>query len=430
MQSVNADNSDRPTQRRTLAALAAFALALALVQRFPSFFKQHGEGDEIVYLTLAREMNWNLSHYTTMDDPRVRRYPYSIYRQELFHHPPLYPLLLKVGEALFFAPVAFGLVVGNGVLLLMFYYAMRWLEMIEAPLAVSAVVFAALASCPLLLFSTTRLHHDGLFGMLVACAVVAQMGTHDEPSLWRAITAAGLWIFAFNMRYTALAMLPLPLVIFAYHHFRRKNMQSEGVRAGHRRRRSRALNWKAVAVLASLVLALGLQHYARILSTYGTLVPGEIIVADEGVEKFSPFLASVFDRTRLSVVYLLLTIFPIGLMLLCPQTYGALWQCFRRSEWLAVMVLAGAYCSLVIFVFAFQQVRYFAAAMPCLCLGLPLIFDLRLIGRYRWLSFALGAASLLLMITTGFLNGVLAESVVAEPVPSLFFFIPPLGPQA
>ena len=72
----------------------------------------HDEPDEQVYLGLAREMSWNLSRYTTMHVPRFRQLPYSIYRQPLFHQPPLYPLILKVGEALG-SPAVTGLVFNN-----------------------------------------------------------------------------------------------------------------------------------------------------------------------------------------------------------------------------------------------------------------------------------------------------------------------------
>ncbi len=64
-------------------------------------FKLHREGDEAcsTWRACAERMGWDFSGYTTKDDPRVNSFPIRIYRQELFHHPPLYPWLLKWGLA-------------------------------------------------------------------------------------------------------------------------------------------------------------------------------------------------------------------------------------------------------------------------------------------------------------------------------------------
>ena len=77
--------------------LLAFFLIVMVLLHLPSFSARHHEGDERVYLMLARDMSWDLSYYTTRDHPYISKYPYSIYRAELFHQPPLYPLILKAG---------------------------------------------------------------------------------------------------------------------------------------------------------------------------------------------------------------------------------------------------------------------------------------------------------------------------------------------
>ncbi len=415
-------SDDRRSQHRLLLILAVIAVALAWFQRFPSFFKEHSEGDEIVYVTLAREMGWDLSHYTTKDDPRVSQNPYSIVRQELFHHPPFYALVLKTGDALFSAPVTFGLLFGNAVLLLTFCYAWHWLRMIDASSVVSAVVLAGLATCPLLLFSTTRIAHDGILGMLLACAVVAQIDSLEKPSVPRALIAAGLWVLALNTRYTALAMLPLLGLIQAYYVlFRRGGSDSASEAA---KSAVPSAIWVTIIIVWGSVLTLGLQHYVRIAMTYGTIWPSEFITLDD--EQFSPFMKTLSQRARLPVAASLLAIFPIGIALIAPSAYRALWRSFRNREWLPVMVSAGVYSLLAVFVFSFQQLRYFAVATPCLCLGLPLLFEQRLIGRSWPLSLGLGAVTLLLMITTGFFNAVLAPGGMADLVPSLFYFVPQL----
>lgn len=406
-----------------LPILAMAALALAFFQRVPSFFKEHTEGDEVVYVALAAEMGWDLSHYTTKDDPRVSRHPYSIVRQPLFHHPPLYALVLKTGDELFSAPVAFGLLFGNAVLLLTFYYAYRWLQLIDASPATSAVVFAGLTICPLLLFSTSRVAHDGILGMLLACAVVSLIISLERPSILRATVAGLLWVLALNTRYTALAMLPLLPMIQIYSFYRR-SPQSPG-HSGDVARPAMHSVWTSIAIVWGLVLTLGLQHYMRILSTYGSLLPSDFITL-EGNE-FSPFVRGLAERTRLGAVGSLLAIYPIGLALATPAAYRALWRSGLDHDWPPVMAVVGVYCLAVLLLFSFQQVRYFAVATPCLYLALPLLFEPRLIGRFWPWSLALGAASLMLMVTTGFLNAVLAPPGLADVAASLFYFVPPLG---
>lgn len=87
------------TQRTHVALAFGFWLLFALLH-LNAFFVAHVEGDEVVYLTLSREMNWDLTHYTTKDDPIVSQFPHNSYRLPLFTHPPLFPWLLKVGDTL------------------------------------------------------------------------------------------------------------------------------------------------------------------------------------------------------------------------------------------------------------------------------------------------------------------------------------------
>ena len=55
-------------------ALLVFFFSLSALLHVRTFTVPHDEGDETVYLGLAREMGWDFSNYTTRDLPGIRRY--------------------------------------------------------------------------------------------------------------------------------------------------------------------------------------------------------------------------------------------------------------------------------------------------------------------------------------------------------------------
>ena len=137
-----------------------FAVGISALIHFQSFWIPHIEGDEEVYLALSREIHWDLSHYTTRDDLEIREFPDSIYRSNLFHHPPLLPLVMKLGGTLFGTPVAAGLLFQNFAMWVLLYYTCA-LDGVSANAdRLGAIAFAAVTFCPLLLSSSMLLHHD------------------------------------------------------------------------------------------------------------------------------------------------------------------------------------------------------------------------------------------------------------------------------
>jgi len=162
-------------------AVFLFAWIISGLAHVKSFSATHIEGDETVYLTLSQEMNWNLTHYTTMDDPKVSHYPYATYRHPLFVHPPLYPLILKIG-GIFGQPLVAGLLFVNLSMGLLLLYAWRVMVMLQISPRWSVVAFVGIVFCPLLFFSTSRLHTDGLLAIWLTCALVAYMEALDTES--------------------------------------------------------------------------------------------------------------------------------------------------------------------------------------------------------------------------------------------------------
>src|SRR4051812_42550630 len=118
--------------RRVFPFMWGLATLVSLLLHAPSFTMIHNEGDEVVYQGLASEMNWDLSRYSTAGIPQLRHFPFSIYRHPLSHQPPLYPLVLKLGQALH-DPVLMGLLFNNLAMALLLYFAWRWAVLTGIP---------------------------------------------------------------------------------------------------------------------------------------------------------------------------------------------------------------------------------------------------------------------------------------------------------
>lgn len=63
-----------------------FFLLFAIVVLFQvaSIFSPHIEGDELVYLTLSKNMGWDLSNCRVMEDAPLNQFSSRLYRQPVF----------------------------------------------------------------------------------------------------------------------------------------------------------------------------------------------------------------------------------------------------------------------------------------------------------------------------------------------------------
>jgi hypothetical protein len=402
-----------------------FGAAITLLLRASSFSQPHAEFDELVYLTLARDMGWDLSHYTTKDDPKISRLPFSIYRQPLFHHPPLYPLILKIGATLGGDPVYVGLAFAQASVLLLLFYAWRLMVFLRLPPEWGVISLVGVTFCPLLLSSTVMLHHDALMGIYLACGLVACVEALDRPSWGRAFLAGVLLALAFNLRYSALVALPLPLLLQIYQ-LRRAGAAVRGP-AQKTRQAPAARRWLVIGVVYALLLTVGMQHYYRILVTYGTLNPYRFVRPDANVMNFNAFVRSVMLMTPGRMALYLILVFPILLVFVLPWTYKPLRDAWRERSWALVFPLLFLYLLSVQFVSAYQQLRYFAAVTPLLYLALPFIVR-GAGGWFRVLVTALAALSLLFMITTGFAKTQTRNPAAVDIIPAPIYYLPPLRP--
>ena len=416
------------SQHARLLGLVVALWLLNALQHIPSFYFEHTEGDERVYLCLAREMHWNLANCTTKHDPLIRTFPSPIYRSDLFHHPPLYPLVLKIGM-LYGATVVTGLVFSNLMMGLTFFLAWRRMLQDKVDVHWASIAFVGLAFCPLLLFSTARLHHDGLLGLMLACAVIVYIEALGKRSKVHAMIAGFLFVAAMNTRFSALAALPLVpmLQLFALHriHIVSQTAQVNRKRISFWQHASQFENWIVFAIVTALVSTLGMQHYYRMLATCGTLAPSTISATPGSAAGFSQFLHIVAHRSRIEMIAWLLCVFPFLVVFFTPWSYQIIVRDLRAGRWRSMLLVVFLYLLGACFVFTHRQMRYFSMATPFLYLGLPYLFQ-QTAKEFRMVLLSVAALTFLLMITTGFLNAALNPPNAMLVVPSLFYCLPAL----
>jgi hypothetical protein len=415
----------RAFQFREYRHLWLLAVGLSLLMHARSFWQKHEEGDELAYVALAREMNWDLSHYTTRDDPVVSKFPYSIYRSSLFHHPPLFPLVLKYGQTLFGNPTLPGLIFENISICILLYYTWRWMVFQRMPACWGTIAFAGVTFCPLLLSSSVLLHHDALMGCYMTCGLVAYIEALQRPTVFRAIIAALLLTAGLNLRYNALIFLPILVALQVDNLYRREPTDAGGKTSPAIVPVATKSRWLVFGIVASFVLTFGLQHYYRILATYGSLLPSSFIRVDPDAANYSQFIRNVLERRPWKTALHLVLIYPILLSLLNPAIYAPVLRSLRNRSRNSLFTPIFLYLFAVEFYFSYSQVRYFATVTPCLFLSLPFLIREQS-QRRREILAGIAAVSLMLMFATGFGKTQMspADSMVIVPAP--FFYLPPL----
>ena len=461
--SMKGDGGMVLSDSRVYAIAFAWCAAVTVLVHGPMLFKPHAEGDELVYYVLSQRMGWDLSNYTTKDDPRVNDLPYTIYRGPVFHHPPLLPLVLKAGSQFTMNPllslpgvvtpraktdprsfvvpsecVAAAFAFEVFVCVAALWYVWRFLALVGVEPAFGVAALVGLTVCPLVLFSTVRIHHDGLMGLMLVCGLVAFAEAIERERVLGAVEAAIWLVAAMNVRFNAVVALPVILLMPFY---RATGGQTTGYQGTGDRARSlpgrgtAALKniarprpqWLVVGIVFLAVLTAGLQHYVRLFAAYGTLWPSAMIHPLPGVAKFSPLLAMVERMNRAWVLWELAAMFPLALLFVAPWNLRVLFADLRARRWPAMFVTAFGFLFAVQLVFAFKPVRYFAAVTPLMHLCWPYLLRIKAPNVWLgWSAWGLAGVTVLLMITTGFFNATLHDPDQAAVIPSLVFYWPPL----
>ena len=407
---------DRIGMARLRSPLLLFFCALSVGLHLRSFVVPHQAGDEVVYRTLAGEMGWDLSHYTTMDRAPVNEHPWPLYRSPLFVHPPLLPLVLKLGNALGDATAgALAFMTASSCLLLAF--VSRTLRSFDTSETVTGWALALTTLCPVLLFTTMRLFTDGLLAIYLFCGISLAVESFRDGSSRKMFLASLLLVVGFNARYSALVALPIVPALQAFH------LHEQGRRDGLPQAIRDARNWRLFVVLLVPVLLFGLQHYYRFFLHYGTLSPARLTTPDAGAT-LSPWVQSVYARTHLHMLWYLLAICPLLLIVASGRFHLTTLRILRDRRWECVYVLIFLYLFGVLFALQHSEERYLAPAFPFLYVSIALTWRYHDVAWRRRVAYLM-VLSLVFMVTTGYENTI-GHPTNAKIVPSLIGYLPAL----
>ncbi len=359
-------NSEKPlakeeeSRKKLGIAIVVASMLVLLILHGNSILSSHKEGDEIVYLTLAREMNWDLSHYTTQDDPKVSGFPYTIYQGPVFHHPPLFPWLLKL-FGLAGNPMVPGLVflllVHVAVIGFCWYFVHA--EGLSWSLAIGTT--ALLAGCPFLLVTTTKLHLDGLASVLGFVGIMLVCLALTRRSNTAGVLGGVLIGLSLNSRYSSLLYCAVfPLMAIALWVGKDKLLRSM--------ERKELMRCAMPLILAALIaLILGAHHYVRVYHAYGTIFPSQFY---HGIpDRMNTFLRQVEGRSRLQVIVFLLSVCPLFALFVVPAYWKRAWTLLRQGKVWAACYWCGPLLTLLCFGFQYVLLRYFAIVAPFLYLS-------------------------------------------------------------
>lgn len=385
-------------------------LIFATLLRIPALFVPHLEGDEVTYQALAQEMNWDLSHYTTQDHPVVRTFPGGVYRLPLFFHPPLLPLFIKVGQV-FGRGVEAGLFfewIGAILLLCCAHQVSRQLNFSRQK---THLLLGLVATCPVLNFSTTHLHLDGLSAAFFFAAVVTLLEALKRDLHKLVYLSAVLAALALNLKFNILIAIPilsLPWIYFGL----RCDPPAHGKKP-----------YALLAQFTLIVALLGLPHYLRFYDLTGSLIPLHDIDRQETIN-YNAFTQMIFRRTRMEMVLRMLLIIPPLWVLFIPSKLRSMTEALKTTPILRVYVAGAAY--LLLFTLAqdnlFRQERYYALLLPFLYPLLLLSQGNKELGKRELGYFILGIT---LMGLASYRNCVLfPQLAIASPsLPDFFPFL-------
>jgi hypothetical protein len=409
-----------PSIRQVVSALFVTAWALNVLQHVRSFSRTTLRGDENVYMLLSRTMGWDLSNFTTMHDPWISQWPAPIYTQPVFYHGPVLPYLLKIGDLLG-APVQLGLLFQNVVIGMFFLHLRRLLSRLEVPCGWQLVGYFGLAVAPLILFSTTRLHQDAMAGMLIACGLIAFVEAMERQSSPWAVWSGLLFSLALNARFTAILVLPVLLWFHGYALARDRTVVGAGAAGAALRRR----RWVLFLVTAGIVATIGLQHFYRLVFTYGVTGIGALLEPAAATHDpiHDQWIQHLATRTRVRMVANLVLTVPILLVFACPETYRTLRDGVRRRSWGAPFAAAFLFLLSAVTLQSYQELRFFAFATPLLYCCVPWIMAQ---ARERYLRFYLPLAvvSLFSMLTAAYRESIVRPDEVYRIVPALYEYLP------
>lgn len=390
--------------------LILLGVLLILLFHAKSFFVPHVEGDEVAYLELSRAMHWDFSNYTTRESPIVKDFAHAIYRAPLFLHPPLLPFILKCFAAI--SPnhvielaMVFGTLIHLGMLFLLLI-GCKWLGMADSG---RLLVGIFVVFCPVLGFSTTRIHNDGLLALLGTGAILFFIRACQTRSLRMFLIAGFLGGLAINTKITASVYIPVFLMLSIFSIFQKsadlkKNRVLEYVAF-----------WGAITII-------GMPHYVALFQTYHTLFPMQLMKIERPLNLFQQM---VLKRTPGTMVIYQCLIYPIIAIFLLPAFWKKCIEWMKSFSWFFALAM-GLLILYAVFTFvSFDQERYWAPFLPLLFILFG-AFLAECTAIHKNLMVLWASATILCMYSAGFVVNCLSPQM-ALIIPAVFYWVPSLN---
>jgi hypothetical protein len=462
-----------PPESRTYGIphfVLAIAIAVTVLQHVTMLYTLHYDGDEAVYSVLAKEMNWDLSHYTTQDDPEISSFPYTCYRHDLFFHPPLYPLVLKTGLAMEgwsvksgfrdvlvrrfgISPARIGTRTPPEVALMAFAFTIvvrisallvlgRGLKRWEVSSFASIVILIVLVICPITTFSTVRWHHDGLLGLLALIAFALLCESLQTGAVWVFTLGLMAALAAMNIRYNAIVLAPCFFAIPLYDAFRRWREAGTDDARPNWLRTVRSLPswwWVFVAVATLALLTIGLSHFARVYARFGTLSPDAFnqpsieamaSLPETQRTRLITFMERHSERTLAWSLSETILLVPVLFLLLRPSFWTGFMRKLMKGHEQGFLLLVAFFTAATVARYQASQVRYLAAAMPMIYLFLAIAIES--LPTRPWQQGAIAvvlATHVFLATTSSFLGANFAgPHDQGQVIPAAYLYAPRLEP--
>jgi hypothetical protein len=340
-----------------------FILLFAIVALFQvaSIFSPHVEGDELVYLTLSKNMGWDLSNYTVMKDAPLNQFPNRLYRQPVFIHPPLFAFILKVGSSLMH-PVLFGLLF-NGLLkfalaILMWHFALA----LGASLITAQFVAVFVTACPILGFVGSRILIDMGFTVSLVAMVYLLIRAGIEQTRKNLILAVICCCILLNTKTQAIMYLPLFAVLYglaAGRALKKEEMTPTSLR-------------NQILMGIALIGIIGFSHHFRLLFSLGYQ---ECLRLMDAETPLNPFVSRIADRSSLKFIVYLVMIHPIVLMFIRPRFWIEVTQSLGSiPRPIICLGLSLLYSVLITLFSSGAQERYWAHIFPLAFLLLAVLY--------------------------------------------------------
>jgi 4-amino-4-deoxy-L-arabinose transferase-like glycosyltransferase len=321
--------------------------AFTLVLKLPSLRFVHSEPDEIVYWNVARNLV-ERGEYTLRGAKIEGRLSPAIYDRPLFHHPPLYPLLLTPFVALG-APQAAVMISWLGHLLCLLAVGIIGWALLARGKAIGDVLWLALlgvATDPLLALVSRKLWIDALLAGLVALGLAIVWAALVSPRRRLLLVLGGVVLgLAGLAKLPGLLGAPVAAML---------------VWGGGGSRRERLRDLLLVGVPCALLVVPWLVLF---VTTYGALTP-TWLRRDEWAVRHYPFLAAAVGRPWYYYAARLVLVEPVAvvglaLCVLRPREGGlARWA---APAWVLLWLVAYTIQSASGYGF---QMRYVAPVVP------------------------------------------------------------------